>query len=123
MNISFNLTQPQFRDGSKDVTRRLGWKNLKPGTILNACEKCQGLGKGGKVVVMGQIRVLEVTHEPLIAIRYYRSLPDGRTETAREGFPDLSAQQFISMFMKHMKCDESTQVTRIVFEHVSTKET
>ena len=30
-NISFSLTEEQFLNGSKDVTRRLGWLFLKPG--------------------------------------------------------------------------------------------
>ncbi len=47
-NISFALTTKQFLDGSKTVTRRLGWANLKPGEILMACEKCMGLGPGGE---------------------------------------------------------------------------
>ena len=36
-NISFSLTTRQFRDGSKDVTRRVNWQNLKPGDHLMAC--------------------------------------------------------------------------------------
>jgi hypothetical protein len=47
--ISFMLTQPQIRARTKTVTRRMGWKDLKPGTLLMAAEKCQGLGKGGKI--------------------------------------------------------------------------
>ncbi|MEY4548962.1 MAG: hypothetical protein RL685_5157 [Pseudomonadota bacterium] len=32
--ISFALTEQQFLDGSKDVTRRLGWRDVKPGQDL-----------------------------------------------------------------------------------------
>ena len=44
--ISFSLTTPQFRDGTKDVTRRLGWTFLKPGDRLCAVVKAMGLKKG-----------------------------------------------------------------------------
>jgi hypothetical protein len=30
-NMSFFLTTAQFLDGTKDVTRRKGWRFLKPG--------------------------------------------------------------------------------------------
>lgn len=35
-NISFSLTEPQFLDGTKDVTRRMGWKSLQAGVELVA---------------------------------------------------------------------------------------
>ena len=46
--MSFSMTEPQFRDGSKDVTRRLGWKFLKPGDRIMGVRKCMGLAKGEK---------------------------------------------------------------------------
>jgi hypothetical protein len=54
--ISFSLTTRQVRDGSKTVTRRLGWADLKPGERLQACVKCMGIPKGGHVE---KIRVIE----------------------------------------------------------------
>ena len=30
MNMSFMLTTKQMYDGTKDITRRLGWEKLKP---------------------------------------------------------------------------------------------
>ncbi len=45
-NISFSLTERQFMDKSKTVTRRLGWKFLKPGDRLMGCRKCMGLKPG-----------------------------------------------------------------------------
>jgi hypothetical protein len=60
-NISFSMTEPQFLDGSKDVTRRMGWLRIKPGDVLNACRKCMGLKPGEKIVRLGQIVVVSVT--------------------------------------------------------------
>jgi hypothetical protein len=49
-NISFMLTTRQVCDRIKTVTRRNGWLFAKPGDLLCAVEKSQGLGKGGKIV-------------------------------------------------------------------------
>jgi hypothetical protein len=109
-NISFFLTQEQFKNKTKTVTRRLGWDNLKPGDILNGCVKCQGLKKGEKVQILGQIRVKCVTKQPLNRI----TLDDVK----KEGFPDMQSIEFVRMFCKHMKCDPRTLVNRIEFEYV-----
>lgn len=47
-NISFALTTEQIRNQTKTVTRRVGWANLKPGTLLQPIEKGQGLKKGDR---------------------------------------------------------------------------
>jgi hypothetical protein len=114
-NISFSLTTPQFIDDSKDVTRRLGWEFLKPGDRLMACEKCQGIQKGG-LVRLGVIEIISVTREPL-----HRMTADpayGRAEAIREGFPEMSGREFVEMFTSHMKCLPATVVTRIEFRKI-----
>lgn len=116
-NISFALTTEQIRNRTKTVTRRLGWKNLKPGQILNACVKCMGLEPGEKIERLGQIRVVSVKQERLSNMFVD---PYGRDEAAREGFPGFTGTEFVEMFCKHMKplygC--VTEVTRIEFEYV-----
>ena len=104
-NMSFSLTTEQVRDHSKTVTRRLGWWNLKPGTILQAVEKAQGLKKGEHVKPICLIRVVSVHEESLGAIWTDSDLffgwpvpYDRATETAREGFPELSPIEFVRMF-------------------------
>ncbi len=108
-NISFFHTQEQIRDKSKTVTRRLGWLFLKAGDILNACEKCQGLGRGGKIKRLGQIRVTGVRLELLNAIT--------ASDCKREGFPQMSPADFIEFFCDAMGCTPETIVTRIEFEY------
>lgn len=108
--ISFFLTTPQFKDGTKDVTRRLGWLNLKPGTRLMAVRKAQGLKKGEKVERLGEIEVLSVVREPLHWIT--------EEDCKREGFPEMGPQDFISMFCKHMNVTATDIVTRIEFRKV-----
>ena len=109
-NMSFMLTTAQVRERTKTVTRRLGWKFLKPGTIINACVKCQGLKKGEKVVVMCQIRIVSVRKEALYTIT--------KEDVVKEGFPDYEIWQFIEMFMKHINCFSDTIVNRIEFEYI-----
>ena len=110
-NMSFALTKQQFLDGSKDVTRRLGWANARPGEIVCAVEKGMGLKKGEKVVRLGTIELLNVSRELLSTIT-----PD---DVRREGFPDLSPRQFMEMFRGHNKCTPCTMITRIVFRRLT----
>lgn len=112
-NISFALTEPQFMDGSKTVTRRMGWKHLKPGDRLRAVRKAMGLKKGEKVHVLGEIEVVRVSREELCFIEHE---PGG---TMREGFPEMTPEQFIDFFCKsHKHCTPETVITRIEFRRV-----
>lgn len=122
-NISFSLTERQFLDSSKDVTRRLGWKFLKPGDRLMACRKCMGLKKGEAIVRLGEIEVVSVRREPLNRMSRFSEIAKkeigyGATEAIREGFPEMTGDQFVSMFCKHMACRPDQQLTRIQFIHV-----
>ena len=111
-NISFSLTTDQFKARTKTVTRRLGWKTLKPGDILMGCEKCMGLKPGEKIVHLGRIRVVSVRRETLGKIL---GNPD---EVIREGFPHQTPGGFVKMFCLHMRCRPSTTITRIEFEYL-----
>lgn len=109
-NISFSLTTEQIRNKTKIVTRRLGWKFLKPNDVLNACEKCMGLKKNEKVKRICQIVVKTINREPLNHIT--------KDEVELEGFPELSRRDFIDLFCKANKCQPHTIVTRIEFEYL-----
>lgn len=112
------MTTEQFKSGTKDVTRRLGWRNLRPGEQLMGVQKSQGLKKGEHVIRLHPIVVISAIPEPLCDIRRH-----GKNETRREGFPDMSPDEFIDMFLEHngKKClqGEGTPVNRIVFKHLS----
>lgn len=110
-NMSFMLTTEQFLDGSKSITRRIGWNNLKPGDRVRAVKKAMGLKKGEKVESLGVIEIVSVRREELWFIT--------NEDTAREGFPDMKAADFVSMFVEHMGCDPSTMVNRIEFRKVA----
>ena len=109
-HMSFALTTAQMRARTKTVTRRTGWASLKPGTLIQAVEKAQGLRKGEHVRRLGVIRVLVVTREPLSAIT--------DEDVRREGFANMDAFEFVAMFCEHNGGDQHQQVTRIEFEHM-----
>lgn len=114
--ISFALTTPQVRAHTKTVTRRLGWKNAKPGDVVQPIVKGQGLKKGEHVEkIDSPVRIIHVQRERL------NRLLDGSLASIRdmtmEGFPDLSPQQFVDMFCQHNGCRPHAYVTRIEFEY------
>lgn len=114
-NMSFSMTTEAVRDRSKTVTRRLGWWDLQPGTILQAVEKAQGLKRGEHVKPICLIRVVGATAEPLwrLTVR-----PDRTDEVRREGFPELDAHGFCEMFSEANRCEWTVIVNRIEFEYL-----
>lgn len=117
--LSFALTTPQFLDGSKDVTRRMGWLKAKAGDELCAVKKCMGFRPGESVERLGVIRLVSVRREPLRAMLddlYY-----GFDETRREGFPEghpyHSPNLFVAFFCgSHKGCQPDSFVTRLEYE-------
>lgn len=120
-NISFALTTEQILEGTKDVTRRLGWLKLKAGDQLRPVRKCMGLRPGEKIAVLRDpITVVSVRREPLRAM-----LDDteyGFEECRREGFgwhPDYRfPSAFVGFFCaSHRGCTPETVITRIEFSY------
>lgn len=110
-NMSFFLTTPQFEDGSKDVTRRFGWWNLKPNERLRAIERGMGLKKGERMRVLGIIDIVSVRLEPLNEIT--------QDECRREGFPHFSPQDFIDFLVAHHGVKPDAVLNRIEFKRVN----
>jgi len=111
MNISFALTTEQVIRKQKTVTRRLGWKKLQPGAILQPVEKSQGLKKGETVKkIGGPIRVVKV-HQCVLG-------DISPQDVYREGFPELTPREFVEMFKRHNGCLKDQVVTRIEFEYL-----
>lgn len=108
--MSFALTERQLLDGTKTVTRRLGWSFLKPGDELLAVRKAMGLKRGEKQHVLAKIRVKSVRTVPAFDVT--------NQEAAREGFPNMSGPEFVEFFCRTMKCTPMHEVTRIEFEKV-----
>lgn len=120
-NMSFALTTNQIMEGSKDVTRRLGWTFLKVGDLLRPVRKCMGLRPGERLdVLRDPIRVISLRREPL------RAMTDdadyGFDEVRREGFawhPDYCwPSTWVAMFCaSHKGCTPDTVITRIEFAY------
>lgn len=106
--MSFALTETQLVDGSKDVTRRLGWERVREGDSIVAVRKAMGLGKGERQVVLGTVHVTRVSRERLGTIT--------ADEVRREGFPGMTPAEFVTMFCRTNNCDARTIVTRIEFK-------
>ena len=105
------LTEAQIIDGTKTVTRRLKWLWAKPGMRLMACRKCMGRKAGEPLVRLREIEILSVRREPLDVIT--------QDECRLEGFPDMTPEQFVSMFASHMNCHTMAPVTRVEFKYVN----
>jgi len=108
-NMSFTLTIEQFKSKTKTVTRRLGWRSIKPGDLINGCKKCQGLKKGEKVIKLGVIKIVSSAWQRLDEITW--------EECDREGFPDMAPAEFVEFFCKANMCFPETNVNRIEFEY------
>ena len=115
-NISFAKTIEQVRARQKTVTRRIGWRWLKEGTLLRPVEKAMGLKKGERIQPIFNdgtcIRVVSVGIECLSAIQHQHGEP------AREGFPNMSTDDFIAFFQRELGASLDTVLTVIEFEYV-----
>lgn len=117
-NISFSLTTEQVVAGTKTVTRRVGWRHLKPGDLLQPVKKCMGLKPGEKIEPLrGPLRVVSVRRESLWQM--WLDPEYGAEECKREGFPHMTPLDFVDMFCaSHKGCNRGSEVTRIEFEYV-----
>lgn len=113
-NMSFAMTTSQFRARTKDVTRRFGWWHLKPGDQVMGVEKGMGLKPGEKVVRLGAIEIVSTRLEPLSAIT--------QQDVVREGFPDLTPEQFVTMLVRHYRCDPDKIVNRIEYRYLEAQQ-
>lgn len=92
--MSCSITVDAVRDRTKTVTRRHvdTWRTLKPGDRLTLIEKGMGLKKGERQVVLAEAEVVDVRVEPLL------TMTDG--DCAAEGFPEYTADDFVSMWLE-----------------------
>lgn len=117
-NISFALTTDQVRKQTKTVTRRLGWKTLKAGTLLQPVVKGMGLKKGETVErIGGPIEVVDVWRGPLERMCGHEDFA-ASDEARLEGFPQMCSEEFVAFFCKANGCAPDTEVTRIEFRYL-----
>lgn len=115
--LSVALTEPQVRDRSKSVTRRLGWwedklgrRLLHPGDPMTLVRKSMGRKPGEPLVRLAEVGVVDVRREQLVAIT--------PQDVVREGFPGWTVGEFIDFFCRSMRCNPGDLVTRIEFRYL-----
>lgn len=111
--MAFSLTMPQVLDRSKTVTRRagLGWMSLRPGQLVQAIEKGQGLKRGEQVQKLAVLRIRDVRLVTLGAIT-----PE---DVRAEGFGEMAPHDFVAVFCRtHKGIGPTSEVVRIAFEYV-----
>jgi hypothetical protein len=133
--MSVSYTEAAVRARQKTVTRRLGWKFLKPGDRLTLCRKVMGRKPGEPLERIAEVEVVSVRREPLMAI----TDEDVRAEcvpiadaAGQERFDELwvadgqpwstvqpATWAWVSWFAREMDCLPETEVTRIEWRYLS----
>lgn len=108
----------------KTVTRRKGWRFLKPGDRLTLCRKVQGRKPGEPLERLAEVEVVSVVREQLADLipDPWGDNPDdpyGADEVAREGFPGMDPTHFVGRYFidaQGMTLDDF--VTRIEWRYL-----
>lgn len=108
--MSVSHTEAAVVARTKTVTRRLGWRFLKPGDRLTLCRKVMGRKPGEPLVRIAEVEIVSVGREPL----YHVTADD----VEREGFPGMDQWDFITFFREHMNVSATALVTRIEWRYL-----
>jgi hypothetical protein len=112
-NMSFSHTTEQIINRTKTVTRRLGWRKLRQGQRVWAVEKTMGLRKGEKVKRLALLEIMSNRREALLDVT--------AEDVASEGFPGMSREDFIGLFLRiNPTMTRFQRVSRIEFRYVNT---
>lgn len=124
--MSVSLTEQAVRERRKTVTRRLGWRFLKPGDQLLLVRKAMGRrrkdGTLEPLVCLAEVEVVSVRREPLWDIT--------DDDIAREcvdpalcdevytdsGLPTPTS--WVQWFCEQMGCRPDTEITRIEWRYL-----
>ena len=117
-HVSFSKTTDSVLRHEKDVTRRMGWKHLKPGQSFVGVERAMGLKKGQKHVALADCRCVSNVPEPLSVLLDPANRAYALEEMRREGFPSSTPEQFVAFFCSFNRCSPDDAPNRIEFEYV-----
>lgn len=130
MSVAF--TEPQVRDRTKTVTRRVGWwedKNgrriLQVGARLTLVRKSMGRKPGEPLVRITDVEIVRVTREPLgLLLPEWAGCPKyGIEEMKLEGFPGIDPGVFVHRyFITAQGIAPDDLVTRIEWRYVETSQ-
>ncbi len=111
--MSFPDTAAEVREKQQTVTRRPGWRFLKPGDLILAVEP-RARAQARDIAVL---RIRRVSVEPLS--RLVKAATYAEDELPREGLPCWSRDHFIATFLRRHRLQSiDVDVTRIEFEYV-----
>jgi hypothetical protein len=113
--MSVSLTEQAVVDHRKTVTRRLGWRFLRPGDRLTLCRKVMGRrradGTVEPLVRLAEVEVIDIRRESLDLVT--------AADVRREGFPIQTPSWFVRFFCNtHSGCAPATTVTRIEWRYL-----
>ncbi len=110
--MSISHTEAAVVARTKTVTRRLGWRFLKPGDRLTLCRKVMGRKPGEPLVRLAEVEVVSVRREPLRAMT--------ADDLIREGVPGFaSPTAWTRWFAETFRCRWDAEVTRIEWRYLS----
>jgi hypothetical protein len=117
--MSVAATVEAVEERRKIVTRRLGWRFLRPGDTLTLVDRSPRTGKPWRR--LAEVEVVSVDREPL----RYAAIPhrirfggDAVDEPHLEGFTDMTPEDFVAFFCDRMSCTPETIVTRIEWRYL-----
>lgn len=109
MSVAF--TEEAVVARTKTVTRRIGWRFLKPGDRLTLCRKVMGRRPGEPLVCVAKVEVVSVRRELLGDIT--------AEEVALEGFPGMPPAEFVQRFFEEAQgISVQAAVTRIEWRYL-----
>lgn len=120
--MSVSHTEAAVRDRTKTVTRRLGWRFLKPGDRLTLCRKVMGRAKGEPINRIVDVEVVSVRRERLSAIANEDVEREGGHQLALDDAGRSPADAFASWFAWAMHCHVDDEVTRIEWRYLEASE-
>ena len=122
--MSVAYTEQAVRERRKTVTRRLGWRFLKPGDRLTLCRKVMGRKPGEPLVRIVDVEVVSVRREPLCAMTDRDVIREGIApfddrfdEWDWRGYPP--ATSFVSWYAWTFNHDPYDDVTRIEWRYLA----
>lgn len=123
-NMAVSLTRAAVEARTKTVTRRIGWRFLRPGDLLWLVDKSMGLPKGHKPQRLALVQVVDVRVEPLSAIT---DADIAAERVPGHNFDELyldtgrpPVEEWVRWFCGQMRCEPHTMVTRIEWRYLDT---
>jgi hypothetical protein len=115
--MSVSLIERAVVERRKTVTRRLGWRFLKPGDRLTLCRKVMGRKPGEPLERLAEVEVISVRREPLSAMTDADVEREG-VDVALEVAGRTEAEAWVGWFAWTMGCSVDDEITRIEWRYL-----